>query len=792
MKKLYNLALITLFMLVATGWAFAQQNRGAIKGKVSTSDNKPADNVTVALKGTKYGTITNENGEFSLRAPAGSYTLHVSAIGLMTEEKSVDIGSGVVTTINFMLKENARDLKEVAISDSRRKYKVDAPSQTLRLNEPLLEVPQNIQVVTADQVKEQQVFNMLEGVSRNVSGVVLQEHWGNYALMYGRGDRIAAFRNGFNIEATWGPLTEDMSFVDRIEFVKGPAGFMLANGNPSGFYNVVTKKTTGLTHQAFSFSAGSFNNYRATADFDGVITKNGKLQYRLNVMGQTADSWRPNEFTNRFLVAPILRYKFDDKNMITAEYTYQYQHMSAFGAGYLFSTKGYKDLPADFTNVPSNGPASDIYDHSAFLNYEHKFNDKWKFTTQGAIFNYKQIGYSYWINSIQTNGDVIRNLGLWDASNRGKYAQAFVNGEVKTGAVKHSILGGADIGDKYYIADYFQSGALDPENAPFNIYHPNNGAVTLPTFDRSLPLSQRGLGAVSMQHYQSAYVQDELGFFDQKLRLTLAGRYTHVWMSGADVSLAISDSKFSPRVGLSYSINDATSVYGVYDQSFLPQSGNLAGGGNPNPITGNNIEGGIKRDWFGGKWSTTASVYQITKNNQLIGNPEDPTGKTVIQLGQTKTRGVEFDARGEIVPGLSLMANYAYTNSEISRDISADRLGAPVPGFAKHVTNTWLTYRLQGGDLKGLGFSAGYLWQLHRYPWSLSTRGTDVPNYFRLDAGTSYQFKRFNVAVNVNNVLNAFLISGGHQDYLNPSGATVYNWQAEAPRNIRATIGYRF
>ena len=42
-----------------------------------------------------------------------------------------------------------------------------------------------------------------------------------------------------------GPLTEDMSMVERIEFVKGPAGFMLANGDPSGFYNVVTKKPSG-------------------------------------------------------------------------------------------------------------------------------------------------------------------------------------------------------------------------------------------------------------------------------------------------------------------------------------------------------------------------------------------------------------------------------------------------------------------------------------------------------------------------------------------------------------------
>jgi iron complex outermembrane receptor protein len=197
--------------------------------------------------------------------------------------------------------------------------------------------------------------------------------------------------------------------------------------------------------------------------------------------------------------------------------------MNAFGTAYLFSTDGYASLPRNFTNAPSNSPATNIKDHSAFLTYEHKFNDKWKVTAQGAYFNYKQDAYSYWINSIADNGDVDRNLGLWDAVNKNKFAQAFVNGEVKTGAVNHRILGGVDIGDKYYLPDYIQSGSLDPDPANlFNIHNPNNGPVTLPVFDRSAPLSERGKDWYTTEKYQSVYVQDELGFFDNKLRLTIA------------------------------------------------------------------------------------------------------------------------------------------------------------------------------------------------------------------------------------------------------------------------------
>ena len=775
--------LVLCIAIITPTITFAQQN-AIIKGTVKTSDGQPAEAVSVGIKGTSTGTISNRTGNFQFKVKPGNYVIGVSAIGLMKDEKSVIVAEGSTIVVDFVLKENASELKEVIIAGNKQKFKIDNPSPTLRLNEPLLQIPQNIQVVSNEQIKDQQIFNMLEGVSRNVSGLTMQEHWGNYARVNGRGDRIAAFRNGMNIEATWGPLSEDMSFVDRIEFVKGPAGFMLANGNPSGFYNVVTKKPTGITSQSFSFTAGSFNSYRATADFDGKLTSDGKLQYRLNLMGQMSESWRPFDFTNRLAIAPVLRYKFDDKNTLTAEYTYQKQRMNAFGTAYLFSTDGYASLSRNFTNAPSNSPASNINDHSAFLTYEHKFSDKWKVTVQGAYFKYIQNAYSYWLDYIEDNGDVSRNLGLWDAVNKNKFAQAFVNGEFKTGAVNHRILAGLDVGYKYYIADYFQSASLDPVT-PFNIYNPNNSAVILPEFDRTTPLSVRGADAESVQKYQSGYLQDELGFFNEKLRLTLAARYTHV----VDDTTA---NKFSPRVGISYSVDKATSIYGVYDQSFVPQTGSIFGGGAVKPITGNNLELGLKRDWFDGKWSTTLSAYQILKNNQLVADPDRPNTNFVVQLGQTKTRGIEFDARGEIITGLSLMANYAYTDSKISKDTDPANVGNPVPGFAKHITNAWLTYRIQRGGLTGLGFSTGYQWQIDRLPWSLGTGTADLPNYFRLDAGASYQLKKISVAVNVNNILNTYLYSGGHEDYLNSTGKTVYTWQAEAPTTVRLSVGYKF
>ena len=118
---------------------------------------------------------------------------------------------------------------------------------------------------------------MLEGVTRNVSGATKIEHWDNYARITMRGSNVGAFRNGMNVSTAWGPFTEDMSMVERIEFVKGPAGFMLANGDPSGFYNVVTKKPSGRNKGEVGISLGSFDLYRATADLDGKLIQRWKI-----------------------------------------------------------------------------------------------------------------------------------------------------------------------------------------------------------------------------------------------------------------------------------------------------------------------------------------------------------------------------------------------------------------------------------------------------------------------------------------------------------------------------------
>lgn len=784
MSKVYPFAGAFLLALLTISGLFAQNGR--ISGTVRTSDGQAAAFVTIQLKGTGKGTIVDTSGAFTIEAvKAGGYSIQASFVGLATQSQKIEVRDGQTTNVQFTLEENSKGLKEVVIMANPSQYVTDYPSVSLRLKTPLLELPQNIQVVTKQVLDDQQIFDMLEGVTRNVSGATRVEHWDNYAQINMRGSQIAAFRNGMNVQSTWGPLTEDMSMVERIEFVKGPAGFMLANGEPSGFYNVVTKKPTGITKGEASMTIGSFDTYRSTLDFDGKLTQNGKVLYRLNLMGQLKGSHRAYEYNNRFSIAPVVKFQFNPNTSLTAEYTYQFNQMSVIGSNYSFSNRALGDLPKNFTTAEPNMPPSNMYDNTFFVTLAHRLNNNWKLTGQLAYMHFEQEGQSLWPRSF--SGDTLnRGASNWDILGITKVGQFFVNGDFQTGALGHRLLAGIDMGDKDFYHDWSQGGAI-VGNVPFNIYNPVYGqvpAANFPVYDRTRSVRERGVYYANT--YSALYVQDEIRLLKDKLRVTLAGRYTTARDADPYSGVGKAD-RFTPRVGLSYSINRHASAYAVFDEAFIPQAGATFEGESFKPITGNNQEIGVKQEWLNGRWTATAAAYRITKNNVLTADPEHQFFS--IQLGQTRTQGLEFDLRGRILEGLDLTLNYAYTDGKITQDTDERQVGTQIPGTSKHISNAWLSYRLGAGQWRGWGLSLGVQYAADRSNWYGAYDNTvqAMPDYTRFDGALSYQSNKFGVALNVNNLLNAYLYSGAYYSW-----SQFYYWQTEAPRNARLTINYKF
>ncbi len=161
-------------------------------------------------------------------------------------------------------------------------------------------------------------------------------------------------------------------------------------------------------------------------------------------------------------------------------------------------------------------------------------------------------------------------------------------------------------------------------------------------------------------------------------------------------------------------------------------------------------------------------------------------------LGQKRSEGIEFDLHGTIANGLSLVANYALTNSEVTKvspGVTVAKVGDVVPGYAKHTANGWLSYKVQSGALRGAGVSAGITWLAGRHTaWEVSPDPLQkLPDYTKVDAGIFWESSKIRVTANVFNVFDKYIYSGSYYSWLN-----AYYWQTEAPRNVRFSIAYNF
>jgi len=683
----------------------------------------------------------------------------------------------------------SRELKEVTISSKYyQRYKIDNVSSTLKLNKTLLLVPQNIQEIDRSIIRDQQAININESLTRNVSGAIRNNTADFYGpLIFMRGAGISTLRNGMDISMIYyGPLPEDAAIIDRMEFIKGPAGFMNAIGDPAGSFNIVTKNPTGIRSNNISFTAGSFNLYRLTGDFDGSFDKNNKWQYRLNVAGQKAQSFQQFAFNDKLLVQPVLRYRINSKSSLTAEYIYGKQRFQQYLVT-VFSPYGFGSLPRDFSITDPNKKPARANENNGFLTYRNQLNDKWQFTAKATYARSHLDGNYFFVSAYNkaTPNLILRRL-TYERFNSNVFAlQTFVNGQFSTGNITHQILASLDYNRKNFLgyAGYNDPKA-NPALYPLDALNPVYG-ITFDSNERTGNLADIATNKQYIQYY-AGYLQDELNLLNDKLRVTLAARLTS---SKSSISLpaptSVSDVVVTPRVGVSYSILKDFSVYGLLDHTYTPQSGISATGGIFEPLKGKNLEAGLKKDWAEGKWNTSVSAYQITRDNIIVSDPANNNFQS--QIGQTKSKGVEFDLKGEIFKGLNAVINYAFTDSYISDDANESNIGLPSPYLVKHIQNTWLNYKLPVKKLDGLSVSAGYQFQAGRKGRYSQDGNLPISNLFRVDGGLGWSNSRISVNGIVNNIFNRFNYGSA---WTRPVGLFAY--VPYAPREYRITVGFNF
>jgi TonB-linked SusC/RagA family outer membrane protein len=103
------LFLIACFILISTS-VYSQQQLN-ISGTVKDQGGQPLPGVSVVVKGTTVGTVTNADGQFSLTLPPNAETLVFSFVGMKAQEVPVDNR----TTFSIIMEEETIGMEEVVV-----------------------------------------------------------------------------------------------------------------------------------------------------------------------------------------------------------------------------------------------------------------------------------------------------------------------------------------------------------------------------------------------------------------------------------------------------------------------------------------------------------------------------------------------------------------------------------------------------------------------------------------------------------------------------------------------------
>ena len=278
MKKIRGLFLSFLLLLISIS-AFSQ-HKTMISGKVLSTEKTTVDFATVYLKGTNYGGTTNEEGIYHLQAPAGEYTLVVSAIGYKTVEKPVKLMRGERTKMNVVISPQATELDEVVVvSNGVTRLKRSAFNAVALDTKALQNSTQNLSEALAQ----------APGMKIRESGGVGSDM---QLMMDGfTGKHIKIFIEGVpqeGVGSSFGLNNIPVNYAERIEVYKGvvPVGF--GTDAIGGVINIITKKNRDKWFLDASYSYGSFNTHKSYVNF-GQTFRSG-LTYEINVFQNYSDN----------------------------------------------------------------------------------------------------------------------------------------------------------------------------------------------------------------------------------------------------------------------------------------------------------------------------------------------------------------------------------------------------------------------------------------------------------------------------------------------------------------------
>lgn len=567
-----------------------------------------------------------------------------------------------------------------------------------------------------------------------------------FARGFGSGNPL---RNGYR---DFGFLSAfDPSYIESVEIVKGPASILYGGqASPGLQVNYVTKKPTVERFAEARLTVGSFDNRRATADLGGAITENERLLFRLNAAWDDTESHRDFVGSDTFAITPVVQWNVSPKSTATFEATYQ-SYNYVFDRAFPALEESFEIPIERFFGEPSlNDAQSDSV--ILFADLKHEFNDDLTY----------HFGISYFESEVETsivqvrggideNGNIERRYETSDETTENFAVRNELFWDSSIGGFSNSLMVGIEYAEYVFEFEFDRSSMIAPINFFDPVYDPQSGEFS-PAFGQDRD------GSNTAFYWQSLLTLAEDGPGLYKINLMLGGRYDRVDFVrrntprfGGVLRNDVSDSIYQSQAGIVYQPGPGTSIYLGWSQSFNQFNLISTVGPNSEPAKfeeGESYEFGVKTRWFDGRLLSTLNFFNTTKTNVLTPDPIDPLFR--IQVGEQRSRGVELDLVGELQPGWNLIANYAYTDAEVTED-NRIPVGDTLQNVSAHAAGLWTSYGIQSGALSGLRFGAGVTYEGEREAQLPNT--IQIPEYTRFDVVVAYDFaERWNAQLNVNNI----------------------------------------
>jgi iron complex outermembrane recepter protein len=786
MQKIFTYIFTPIIMLVPV-LLFSQNPTGSIRGTILLTDGESAQGVTVFLKKTGKITTTNNKGIFVFdKLPTGTDSLIITSVGSRAFGQEVDLISGQSLNMGTIhLTRSVARLQTVEINGRlSQSYKSDYSFFGAKTETPAKDIPQSISTITKELIHDKMEFTLKDAVG-DVAGVNQYSGYDEYTI---RGFRAENARDinglrGYNTTYTSNMLVN----VERIEVIKGPTATLYGNCDPGGTINLVTKKPLDHTEAELNIFGGSWDHFRAEGDVTGSLNKSKTLLYRLNAGYDQTNSFRDQINGKSYQIAPSFTYVPSDK--IKVNFDFSVSHINTVLDRGQPGLDDNNNLQATPVNLSLSQPGNYLKetDIASILTFAYKINNRLSFNFGYLNYNTKQNVAEHGFNNYIIPDSVSLYYSTWNYKTSTNTLTNYFTYLANTGKVSHKLLLGydyvkskVDLNQQYFEnPDEFGEGSGIA--GTFSLTNPQYDQLPPSTYQLSDFDDDASAVDASKYHTQGVYFQDELSF--NRWKILVSFREEFYKGDNSDSAGRLSENVFLPRLGIVYALTPNLNLYVTYNKGFDAFEVSTAAQefDQPfKPIISELYEAGIKGNFFQNKLAASLSFYQLTVENVAI-NAGDPSNPNLfVQQGQNRSKGIEAEATGNILPNLSVLVSYAYDVATVTQDKDPSIVGTTVANAPRNSSASWIKYSFNKNKIKGFGISIG-----HSFVGQRTTLDPDInlPSYFLLNGGINYGFKKVSLALIVNNISNQTYWMGAYNN--------INKWPG-ASRNFMVNLGFKF